>query len=103
MGYPPNAAARRLRTGRAGAVGLFSATPFAISGGRARLGFMMEIAASAVVAALERGLMLTLVPPMEAAQVAPEALALDGAIVIEPAADDPYPPRLRRAGRRRRP
>lgn len=98
MGYAPNHTARRLRTGRSGAIALFSATPFSISGGPARLSFMMEIAASAATAALESGLMLTLVPPLDAAPVAPESLAIDAAIVLEPAVDDPYMERLRRFG-----
>ena len=47
LGYRPNPVARRLRSGRASAIGLFSAMPFAVAGGASRLGFMMEIAATA--------------------------------------------------------
>lgn len=88
MGYRPNPSARRLRTGAAGSIAIVSSMPFAVAGGPARLGFLMEIAASAAVAALSGGLALSLIPPLEATEHL-EAIELDGAILVEPAADDP--------------
>src|ERR1700683_1326352 len=64
LGYAPNLRARRLRTGRADAIAVFSPMPFAIAAGPSRLGFLMEIAAAAAAAALESGIALILVPPM---------------------------------------
>lgn len=89
LGYRPNPVARRLRSGRASAIGLFSAMPFAVAGGASRLGFMMEIAATAAEETMRSGLSLTLVPPMEASPPV-EDLLIDGALLIEPARDDPF-------------
>jgi transcriptional regulator, LacI family len=62
LGYRPNRNAQRLRTGEAHMIVLLSSMPFAVSGGPSRLGFMMEIAAVAAAAALDRGLALVLAP-----------------------------------------
>ena len=89
LGYRPNRNAQRLRTGEAHMIVLLSSMPFAVAGGPSRLGFMMEIAAVAAAAALDRDLALVLAPPMESGQVSLERLDLDGALVIEPSARDP--------------
>ncbi|SFH69389.1 substrate-binding domain-containing protein [Albimonas pacifica] len=89
LGYRANPVARRLRSGRASAIGLFSAMPFAITGGSSRLGFMMEIAATAAEESMRAGLSLMLIPPMEASPSV-EDLLIDGALLIEPARDDPF-------------
>src|SRR5262245_14035982 len=62
LGYSPNLRARRLRTGRADTIAIFSSMSFAVAGGRARLGFTMEIAATAAQRAMEKGIALILVP-----------------------------------------
>jgi DNA-binding LacI/PurR family transcriptional regulator len=90
LGYFPNLHARRLRTGRIGAIGLFSSMPFAVSGGESRLGFLMEIAATAAMTSLEGGVALVLVPPISAAAPPLDSLAIDGALVLEPMAADPF-------------
>ncbi|KMZ12266.1 Transcriptional regulator, LacI family [Candidatus Burkholderia humilis] len=77
--------AQRLWTGEAHTIALISSMPFEIAGGASRLGFLMEVAA---VAALTRGLALVLVPPVMAGRLPLEQLDIDGAIVIEPTADD---------------
>ncbi|HRO14091.1 MAG TPA: LacI family DNA-binding transcriptional regulator, partial [Paracoccus sp. (in: a-proteobacteria)] len=87
LGYRPNPAARQLRTGRAGVIALASSMPLSISAGPSRLGFLMEIAASAAVAALTQGTALCLLPPLGAAGT-PVDVALDGVILVEPAQDD---------------
>ncbi|MDF2233854.1 substrate-binding domain-containing protein [Albimonas sp. CAU 1670] len=89
LGYRANPVARRLRSGRASAIGLFSAMPFAVTGGTSRLGFMMEIAATAAEEAMRSGLSLMLIPPMEASPSVDDLL-IDGALLIEPARDDPF-------------
>ncbi|MCC2098552.1 MAG: substrate-binding domain-containing protein [Hyphomicrobiales bacterium] len=89
-GYTPNSIARGLRSGRANAIGLLSSMPFGVAGGSSRLGFMMEIAAAAAAYALQRGLALLLVPPMEAGRPPLQNFMLDGALVVEPFAGDPF-------------
>ncbi|MGQ3213378.1 substrate-binding domain-containing protein [Shinella sp.] len=88
MGYRPNHRARRLRTGGAGAIALVSSMPFAVAAGPSRLGFLMEIAAAAAVAAFSRGISLCLVPPLGPRDNL-DALEVDGVIVVEPELDDP--------------
>ncbi len=89
LGYTHTLRARGLRTGRAGTIALLSSMPFAIAGGRARMGFLMEIAAAAAVRALERGLALILVPPLQNGRAPLHGLSIDGALVVEPVASDP--------------
>lgn len=88
LGYRPNVRAQRLRTGEAQTIALISSMPFNVSGGQSRLGFLMEIAAVAASAALTKGLALILVPPHDKNLLPLERLDIDGAIVIEPTADD---------------
>jgi DNA-binding LacI/PurR family transcriptional regulator len=90
LGYMPNIRARRLRTGKANTIAVMSSMPFAVSAGPSKLGFMMEIAATAAVAALESQLSLILVPPATSAHASTDNLEIDGALIIEPSADDPY-------------
>lgn len=98
LGYSPNLRAQRLRTGRANAIALLSSMPFAVAGGSSRLGFLMEIAATATEAALRQGVALVLVPPMDEAQALLHTLDIDGAVIIEPVADDPNVACLRKRG-----
>lgn len=98
LGYTPNVHARRLRTTGVGAIGLFSSMPFAISSHASRLGFLMEIAATAALHALENGYGLLLLPSTASGLPNFDELAIDGAIVVEPSADDPYVAQVRRRG-----
>lgn len=88
LGYTPNVHARRLRSTGIGTIGLFSSMPFAISSHSSRLGFLMEIASTAAVRALESGYALLLVPSTPAGPPRFDELAIDGAIVLEPSDDD---------------
>ncbi|RNF35908.1 substrate-binding domain-containing protein [Paracoccus methylarcula] len=88
MGYRPNQAAQRLRSGRTGTIALASSMPFAVAAGASRFGFLMEIAASAAMTALTRNMALCLVPPLAPGSNL-DSLALDGVIVVEPTRDDP--------------
>ena len=67
MNYHPSSVARGLRSGRTGMIALASSMPFAIAAGPSRLGFLMEIAASAAMSALTRDIALCLIPPHPAA------------------------------------
>ncbi|MFP2769202.1 substrate-binding domain-containing protein [Oceanisphaera sp. KMM 10153] len=98
LGYSPNLRAQRLRTGRSNSIALLSSMPFAVAGGASRLGFMMEIAATTAEAALRQGLALVLVPPLAEAKGLLDELDVDGAIIIEPVAQDPQVTQLRRRG-----
>lgn len=98
LGYIPNLAARRMRTGRTNTIALFSSMPTAVSAGSSKLGFLMEIAASAAVAALEHNSVLALVPPVEDPVKAFQSISMDGAVIVEPEADDPVLRQLRRNG-----
>ena len=88
LGYRPNVRAQRLRSGQSNSIAILSSMPFAVSGGVSRLGFMMEIAGIAAEQAMMRGLALVFVPPSDDASSLLETLDIDGAIVIEPLADD---------------
>ncbi|MBD9529538.1 substrate-binding domain-containing protein [Paracoccus sp. PAR01] len=88
IGYHPSSTARALRSGRTGTIALASSMPFAVAAGPSRLGFLMEIAASAAMSALTRDLALCLIPPHPSAQSYGTA-DFDGLILIEPMRDDP--------------
>jgi len=87
MNYHPSSVARGLRSGRTGMIALASSMPFAIAAGPSRLGFLMEIAASAAMSALTRDIALCLIPPHPAATGQSE-IAVDGVILVEPGRDD---------------
>ena len=89
LGYVPDPAAQRLRTGRPAAIALLSSMPVAVAAGQSRLGFMMEIAAAAAEVALQAGLAMVLVPPGETGSPRLDHLDVAGAIVIEPVTRDP--------------
>lgn len=98
LGYVPNVAARRMRTGRADAIAIFSSMPVSVAAGASRLGFLMEIAASAAVTALELNTALVLVPPIDDPARALDTISVDGALVVEPERDDPVLHLLERQG-----
>lgn len=96
IGYRPSARAKALRGGRSHVLGVVSSMSAAVAGGPARLGFFMEVAAAAAERALTHGYALVLVPPLrpgaDGTGDASEALygiAMDGLLVVEPAAGDP--------------
>ncbi|SMO85550.1 substrate-binding domain-containing protein [Paracoccus laeviglucosivorans] len=88
LGYHPSGMARALRSGRTGVIALASSMPFAVAAGPSRLGFLMEIAASAAMSALTRDLALCLIPPHPTAPSYGTA-SFDGVILVEPMLDDP--------------
>lgn len=98
LGYTPDLRAQRLRTGRAATIAILSSMPFAVAAGPSRLGFLMEVAAVAAAAALQRGVALVLVPPVEFERAPIEQLDVNGVLVVEPLEDDPEVARLRARG-----
>lgn len=90
LGYVPNLSARGMRTGRTNTIAIFSSMPTAVAAGPSKLGFLMEIAASAAVMALEHNLALVLVPPIERPETMLATIPFDGAVLVEPSRDDPY-------------
>lgn len=89
LGYRPNLAARRMRTGRANTIAIYSSMPVAVAAGESKLGFLMEIAASAAVAALEANMSLILIPPVDDPISTLKNISMDGIIFVEPEANDP--------------
>ncbi|MGO0576316.1 LacI family DNA-binding transcriptional regulator [Ornithinimicrobium panacihumi] len=89
LGYRPSARARSLRLGTTNSIALMSSMPTAVSAGSSRMGFFTEVAAAAAETALMRGYSLVLVPPAETAQSPFAHVDVDGAILVEPRADDP--------------
>ncbi|MEU1406689.1 LacI family DNA-binding transcriptional regulator [Streptomyces sp. NPDC005728] len=97
LGYRPNLRAQRLRRGEARAIALVSSMPFAVAGGPSRLGFYMEVAAAAAERALVHEYALVLIPPVQSGSPL-YSVDVDGAIVVEPEADDPAVAQLRERG-----
>lgn len=98
LGYVPNLAARRMRTGRTNTIAIFSSMPVAVAAGSSRLGFLMEIAASAAVTALDHNTALALIPPIEDPLKVFDTIPMDGALIVEPETDDPVLGQLSRRG-----
>ena len=69
-------------------VALMSSMPYAVAGGPSRLGFMMEVASVAAGCALEQGMAMVLVPPLESGQRSLDFMSVDGVVLIEPEAND---------------
>ncbi len=96
--YHPNLAARRMRTGRTNTIAIYSSMPVAVAAGASKLGFLMEIAASAAIAALEANMSLVLVPPVDDPIATLKNISMDGIIVVEPETDDPVLEMLQNVG-----
>lgn len=98
LGYTPDLRAQRLRTGQVSTIAIVSSMPFAVAAGPSRLGFLMEVAATAAAVAMEKGVALVLVPPVQFKRAPIEQLDVNGVLVIEPLEDDPEIARLRARG-----
>jgi DNA-binding LacI/PurR family transcriptional regulator len=73
----------------------FSSLPLTIASGASKLGFMMEIALTAAIMALEKQHALILVPPGKNPL---DMVTFDAAILLEPAENDPQLRALEQAG-----
>jgi DNA-binding LacI/PurR family transcriptional regulator len=97
LGYRPSAAARTLRTGRSGLIGLTVTTygeePFTFT----EFAYFAEMARAATSAALARGYALVILPASSRHDVWSN-VALDGTVVIDPADHDPVLAELFRQG-----
>jgi DNA-binding LacI/PurR family transcriptional regulator len=98
LGYLPNLAARRMRTGRTNTIAIFSSMPTAVAGGSSKLGFLMEIAASAAITAMEMNTALMLIPAIDDPIEALKSIAMDGALIVEPEENDPVLAMMERMG-----
>lgn len=94
LGYVPDIRARQLRTGKTQTIALLSSVPMNIASGASRLGFMMEIALSAAIIALEKQHALVLIPPGEQLL---DSVSVDAAILLEPSRNDPLIAQLQNA------
>ncbi|OIV38483.1 LacI family transcriptional regulator [Mangrovactinospora gilvigrisea] len=100
LGYRPSAAARTLRTGRSGLIGLTVTTygdePFTFT----EFAYFAEIVRAATSAALDRGYALVILPgsSQHCVQDVWSNVALDGTVVIDPAEHDPVVTELHRQG-----
>jgi DNA-binding LacI/PurR family transcriptional regulator len=97
LGYSPHVRAQRLRGGRSNSVALLTALPASIVGEASQLGFLLDLALPVAQSCLEHGYSLLLVPPISSSSSL-DMLDVDGAIVIDPVASDPYCAALRRRG-----
>ncbi|GGO86373.1 LacI family DNA-binding transcriptional regulator [Wenjunlia tyrosinilytica] len=97
LGYRPSAAARTLRTGRSGLIGLTVTTygeePFTFT----EFAYFAEMARAATSAALARGYALVILPASSRHDVWSN-VALDGTVVIDPSDHDPVVAELARQG-----
>ena len=97
LGYRPSAAARTLRTGRSGLIGLTVTTygeePFTFT----EYAYFAEMARAASSAALARGYALVILPATSRHDVWSN-VALDGTVVIDPSDNDPVVTELVRQG-----
>src|SRR5882757_7343778 len=88
LGYRPSAAARTLRTGKSGLIGLTVTTygdePFTFT----EFAYFAEMARAATSAALARGYALVILPATSRHDVWSN-VALDGTVVIDPSDHDP--------------
>ncbi|MEN4806623.1 LacI family DNA-binding transcriptional regulator [Pantoea agglomerans] len=94
LSYTPNIRARQLRTGKTSTIVLLSSLPLTIASGASRLGFMMEIALTVAILALEKQHALILVPPGTSPL---DMVTFDAAILLEPAENDPQLQALKQA------
>ena len=97
LNYRPSARARSLRSGKSQTLALLSSMPAAVSAGPSQLGFFTELAMGCARTALLEGYVFVLAPPTGAANPV-DLLDIDGAILLEPTADDPLAEALRDRG-----
>lgn len=97
LNYRPSVRAQSLRSGRSQSLALLSSMPAAVSAGPSQLGFFTELAMGCARTALLEGYVFVLAPPTEAANPV-DRLDIDGAILLEPTADDPIAEALRERG-----
>lgn len=99
LGYRPNPSAQRLVGGRTGLLGLTVAHPGAGSPAMITdVAYFVQLLSAASTAALSRGYALVLSTSGTESEHTWQQTALDGAVVVDPVADDPTVADLRAAG-----
>lgn len=89
LGYVRNMSARRFRTGRTNTLAVFSSPHANHVRTPARLGFSMEVAAATSAYAWKDGFSVLTIPPSHVPRKTLEAIDIDGAVIVEPAREDP--------------
>lgn len=97
LNYRPSVRAQGLRKGRSQSLALLSSMPAAVSAGPSQLGFFTELAMSCARTALLRGYVFMLTPPVSGTDPV-DRLDIDGAVLLEPAVDDPIASALEARG-----
>jgi DNA-binding LacI/PurR family transcriptional regulator len=87
LGYSPNAAARNLRRGRSGLIGLLNSVDPGMPIAIADLDHFVRLVDAAAATALARGYMLVLAPPADPVRL--DSAPIDAMVVLDPVADDP--------------
>jgi DNA-binding LacI/PurR family transcriptional regulator len=96
LGYRPNTTARNLAGGRSGLIGLAVAQTSEASFAVSDFAFFAQLISAAGVAALDRGYALVLASGAQ--EGAWSRMQVDGAIIVDPIADDPLLESLQEAG-----
>lgn len=99
MGYRPSPIARSLAAGRVGVLGVAVSVPEEIQAAFSDIDYFSRAIAGATGAAMRKGYALVIVPALAGPEIWAR-LPLDGAILVEPAADDPNLPEIRAQGLR---
>lgn len=89
LGYRPNMMARGLRTARTRMIAIANSVPAEIADGTSDLTYYMTFAAAAARSALRGGYATILIPPDAEPSIFSE-IAIDGAVLLDPRAADPF-------------
>jgi DNA-binding LacI/PurR family transcriptional regulator len=98
LGYRPHPGASNLAGGRTGLLGLAVSQARGLSFAVGDFAYFMQLMGAATQAALDRGFALVLVPVVPDGPDPFERVNVDGAIIIDPVADDDVVRRLRERG-----
>lgn len=88
LGYRPNATARNLVGGKSGILGFAVSQPRGLSFAFSDFAYFVQLMTAATTAAIDEGYALILAPTSRGLGAA-AGLPLDGAIIVDPVADDP--------------
>jgi DNA-binding LacI/PurR family transcriptional regulator len=97
LGYRPSAIARGLVSGRTGVLGLAATVPGLVQDSFASIEYFAKLINGATAEATARGHALIVIPATGGGD-AWQRVAVDGAVVVDPVADDPNPEAIRAQG-----
>lgn len=95
LGYRPNMMARGLRTARTRLLAVANTVPAEVADGPSNLAYYMTIAGAVARTALRSGYATILIPPDAEPGIFSE-IAIDGAVLLDPQANDPFLAALRK-------